>query len=91
MSVGGQMLGRAIKNYGVEAPISFTRLDHDWWRDVFDDFVKSARQYPYFFSWRPQDYPEEVAYVETVEDIRPSYSEWIYFAASWNMKGIGNE
>jgi hypothetical protein len=91
MSVGGQMLGRAIKNYGVESPISFTRLEHDWWRETFDEFVKSAQQFPYFFAWRPEDYPEEVAYVETVKDIRPSYSEWIYFATTWNMKGIGNE
>jgi hypothetical protein len=91
MSVGGQILGQAIKNYGVEAPISFTRLEHDWYRTVFDEFVKSARSKPYFFSWRPEDYPEEVAYVVTTEDIRPSYSEWIYFATTWNMKGIGNE
>jgi hypothetical protein len=91
MSVGGQILGQAIKNYGVEASISFTRLDHDWYRTVFDEFVKSARSKPYFFSWRPEDYPEEVAYVVTTEDIRPSYSEWIYFAVSWTMRGIGNE
>jgi hypothetical protein len=91
MSVGGQILGQAIKNYGVESSISFTRLEHDWYRTVFDPFVKSARSKPYFFAWRPADYPEEVAYVVTEEDIRPSYSEWIYFATTWNMKGIGNE
>jgi hypothetical protein len=91
ISRGGQFLGQAIKNYGVQSPISFMRLEHDWYRENFDPFVKSARQFPYFFSWAPANYPEEVAYVWTQEDIRPSYSEWDRFSVTWNMVGIGNE
>jgi hypothetical protein len=91
MSRGGQFLGQAVKKYGVQSPISFTRLEHDWYRENFDPFVKSARQFPYFFAWRPEDYPEEIAFVWTMEDIKPSYSEWDRFSVAWNMVGIGNE
>ena len=91
MSRGGQILGQGIKQMGVESSISFARLQQDWYRSEFDLFVKSARQFPYFIAWHPLLYPLEVAYVQTREDIRPSYVEWDYFSVSWNMEGIGNE
>ena len=53
--------------------------------------MKSARQFPYFFGWHPEDYPEEVAFAWTREDIRPSYVEWDFFSVGWNLEGIGNE
>lgn len=91
MSRGGQFLGQGIRKMGVEGGVSFQRLEHDWYRDAFDPFVRAARQFPYFFAWRPEDYPREVAYVWTTQDIHPSYSEWDRFSVSWNMIGIGNE
>ena len=91
MSRGGQFLGQAIKKYGVSTSVSFARLQQDWYRSDFDPFVKSARQFPYFFGWHPEAYPTEVAFVWTREDIRPSYSEWEHLGATWNMEGIGNE
>jgi len=91
MSRGGQMLGQGIKQMGVESSIAFARLESDWYRSTFDQFVKSARQFPYFLAWNPELYPLEVAYVQTRADIRPSYVEWDYFSVSWNVEGIGNE
>lgn len=91
MSRGGQFLGQSIKQMGVESSISFARLQSDFYRDSFDPFVKSARQFPYFLAWHPLDYPLEVCYGWTREDIRPSYVEWDFFSVSWNIEGIGNE
>ena len=91
MSRGGQILGQSIKQMGVETSISFARLQSDFYRDEFDLFVKSARQFPYFLAWNPELYPLEVAYVWTREDIRPSYVEWDFFSVQWPMEGIGND
>jgi hypothetical protein len=91
MSRGGQFLGQGIKTMGVESSISFARLQQDWYRSDFDPFVRSARQFPYFLAWNPEQYPLEVAYGWTREDIRPSYAEWDFFSVSWNIEGIGNE
>jgi hypothetical protein len=91
MSRGGQFLGQGIKKMGVAASVSFGRLEHDFYRESVDPFVKSARQFPYFFAWCPSLYPLEVAYAWTGEDIHPSYSEWDQFSVSWSMIGIGQE
>lgn len=91
MSRGGQFLGQGIKQMGVESSISFARLQSDFYRDSFDPFVKAARQFPYFLAWHPLDYPLEVCYAWTPEDIRPSYVEWDFFSVTWNIEGIGNE
>jgi hypothetical protein len=91
MSSGGQFLGQGIKQMGVSGSVSFQRLQQDWYRENFDPFVLSARQYPYFFAWNPEQYELEVVYAWTGEDIKPVYVEWDFFGVTWAMQGIGNE
>lgn len=91
MSKGGQFLGQAFIRNGVTGSASFRYLDPAWYRAQFDLFVQSARQYPYFFAWRPQDYPREVGYVWTDKDISGSnMGTREFMQVSWNMDGIGN-
>lgn len=92
LSRGGQFLGQSIRRRGVTGSASFKHLTAAWYRANFDPFVKAARQYPYFFAWRPADFPLEVAYVWTQDDIRPMNSGMLDFMeVGWNMNGIGNE
>lgn len=89
MSRGGQFLGQQIRRKGFETSADFKNLDPDWYRRHFDPFVESARRYPYFFSWRPSRYPDEVAYVWTAEDIQPSNSGTSdLMDVGWSMRGF---
>lgn len=91
MSRGGQFLGQNIRSMGITSSANFQHLDDSWYRTSFDPFVKHARRYPYFFAWFPEDFPEEIGYVWTPEDIAGSYMGLIdLMQVSWNMNGIGN-
>lgn len=72
LSRGGQFLGQGIRSMGLVGSFSLRNLAPDWYRENFDPFVESARQYPFFFAWRPADYPSEVSYCWATDDIHPS-------------------
>ena len=92
LSNGGQFLGQAFKRLGVQTAASFKHLDPTWVRTDFDLFVKAARRFPYFFAWRPADWPLEVGYVWSDKDIAPSnMGQREFMQVSWKMSGIGNE
>lgn len=90
LSENGQYLGRSIVRGGVSTVASFQHLKADWYRANFDPFVKSAREYPFFFAWRPDGAPNEVGYVWTNEDITPiNTGPRDFMAVSFSMQGIG--
>lgn len=89
-SRGGQFLAQNIKQMGVETSATFSRLQQDWYREEFDPFVQEARRFPYFFILNAEEYPLELGYVWTQEDIRPAYVEWDFFSVSFDMEGIGS-
>lgn len=88
MSEGGQFLGQGIKRRGFMASAgSFRHLTPAWVRSDFEPFIASARQYPYFHAWRPGDYPDEVVYAWTAEDIKPVNMGLKHFMqVAWNMR-----
>jgi hypothetical protein len=71
VSETGQWLGRSIARQGTETEYSFTLVDDLWYRENFQPFVESAKTNPFFIAWRPDLYPDEVAYVWTTDDIKP--------------------
>lgn len=87
-SESGNWLGRQIRRRGLESSLSFERLTAPWYRQYFDPFVRSARELPFFFAWRPSDYPAEVAYCWTDGDIQPSNSGGgnNYMSVSFSVK-----
>lgn len=90
MSRGGQFLGQNIRRMGVATDVAFRHLEAAWYRANFDPFVKAARQYPYFFAWRPATYPQEVGYVWTPQNIEPSnMGVRGFMEVRWSMRGIG--
>lgn len=91
LSRGGQFLGQGIRRIGFTGAAAFELLDPAWYRANFDPFVVHARQYPYFFAWRPGQYADEVVFAWTAEDIAPQYMGIRdLMQVSWNMSGLGN-
>lgn len=70
----GQWLGRSVIRYGLQTSFDWNNLTAAWYRANFDPFVKEARFHPFFIAWRPADFPKEVAYGWTSQDIQPSNS-----------------
>lgn len=91
-SEGGQFLAKTIIRRGVKTSASILHITPDWYRDNFDPFVLSARQYPYFWAWYPSRFPKEVGYVWTGDDIAPSNmgtgKGWMQ--VDWNMEGFAD-
>lgn len=73
-SEGGQWLGRTIIREGAQTTIALSNLKADWVRTYFKPFMNSATRYPFFFAWRGETFPEEVAYCWTDQYIAPSNS-----------------
>ena len=83
----GQWIGRSIRRRGLESTLSFSRLTAPWYRQYFDLFVQAARVGPFFFAWRPNEYPADVAYCWTDSDIQVSNSGTLnHMAVSFSVK-----
>ncbi len=92
LSRGGQFLGQGFRRNGVVGTAAFNHLTAAWYRENFDPFVKSARRFPFFWAWRPETFPLEVAYAWCDADIRPSnMGVRDFMQVSFNMQGIGHE
>lgn len=89
VSDSGQFLGRNIIRQGINTSYSFRYLDPDFVRSDFNDFMVSARQRPFFMQWRPDLYPNEVAFGYTTNDIQLTNSGGgiKLMDASFNMRG----
>lgn len=72
VSETGHWLGRSIIRKGLKSDFSWQHLTPDWYRLKFDPFVEAALIRPWFIAWRPETYPDEVAYCWTGQDIRPT-------------------
>lgn len=72
VSDAGQFLGRSTVRKGVSTTFSWKNLTASWYRQYFDPFAKVARENAFFIAWRPADYPNEVGFCWTANDIRPA-------------------
>jgi hypothetical protein len=62
MSESGEFLGRTILGQHSTSEISLQNLTADWVRTYLNPFLQSALEKPFFFAWRPSNYPLETAY-----------------------------
>lgn len=69
---GGQYAGASIISQGLTGSISVKNLTADWVRRSLDPFILAARTVPFFFAWRPFEYPGEAVFIWATDDIRPS-------------------
>jgi hypothetical protein len=72
MSESGNYLGRIITGSNLTTSVSLTHFKPDWYRDYFDPFVLAAQTTPFFFAWRPLQYPNETAFAWLTNDPTPS-------------------
>ena len=70
-SEGGQWLGRSVIRQAAQANIALKHLTAAWVRTYLEPFIESAVNYPFFFAWRPTEFPAEVGYCWTGDDIVP--------------------
>lgn len=70
-SEAGNFLGRIITRETLASSFSINNLEQAWYRANFDPFLKAARAQPFFFAWRPEDYPGDVGYCWLTNDPQP--------------------
>jgi len=71
---GGQYAGNSVITEGVSTSFEWKNLTAQWYREKFDPFVVYARSRPFFIAWRYAEFPLEVGFVWTTDDIRPTNS-----------------
>jgi len=72
VSETGQFLSRNIIRQGLKTTMSWQFLDPDFYRNDFQLFVNSVRKNPFFVKWRPDLFSNEVAFCQTIGDIKPT-------------------
>lgn len=71
VSENGQFLGRVVIGEGRESAISMKNILPAFYRSQMDPFVQTVGEFPFFFGWRPDDYPLEAGYVWCRNNPRP--------------------
>ncbi|MFS8607285.1 MAG: discoidin domain-containing protein [Gammaproteobacteria bacterium] len=67
----GQFLGRIRLSETLESTIAMQNIDPDWYRDELDGLIEDEDLNPFFWAWRPSDFPEEAAFAWSMGDIVP--------------------
>lgn len=89
---GGSRLGRSIIRRGNATSVSFENLSAQWVRDHFDPFIKMARTYPFFWAWRPNQFPDEVGWGWVNDDIVPENSgPRNLMSVGFDVVGVAND
>ena len=71
-SENGSFLGRIVLAEVTTTSVSLQNLTPDWYRTYFDPFVTAAREQPFFWAWRPSDYPAECGFAWLTNDPVPT-------------------
>jgi len=58
----GQFLGRIVLSQMTESQISMSNVLPAFYRSDIEPWLRDAVSRPFFFAWRPGDYPSEVGY-----------------------------
>lgn len=91
VSENGQFLGRIVRRESRASAVELQNLTPEWYRSYFDAFAEAARYAPFFWAWRPVDYPLEVGYVWATDDIVPKNQRNNgMMSVGFKMTGIGN-
>jgi hypothetical protein len=68
----GDFLGRVVLQESLSNGFTLQNLTPAWVRTILMPFLKQAQERPFFFGWRPSDYPDEVGYAWLTNDPQPS-------------------
>ncbi len=71
MSQSGAYLGSIVLGEYNSTAIDLKNLTPDWYRENFDPFIRAAKTQPFFFAWRPVDYPDEIGFCWLTNNPKP--------------------
>lgn len=71
-SESGKFLGRIELGEWRESTIPLSLVSPDWFRTHMRPFLREGKNFPFFFAWRPEDYPFETGYAVLMEDPVPA-------------------
>lgn len=71
-SESGNFLGRIVTGEHRESGVAIQNITPSWYRAYMDPFIAAAQEVPFFFAWRPSDYPLEVGYAWMTNEPRPT-------------------
>ena len=70
-SESGNYLGRVILQERLSTTVQLENLTPNWYRETMEPFIDAAKTLPFFYSWRPATYPEEVGFCWLTNDAIP--------------------
>ena len=89
MSQSGQFLGRVTSGGNLQTAASIIKLTPSWYRSTLEPFAAVCMEAPFFWAWRPTQYPAEVGYAWLTSDIVPVPSEYAgYIDIQLQMEGL---
>lgn len=68
----GERIGRDIRRKGFETSFEWQNLDDGWYREYIPEFKHYAKINPIFVAWNLLEYPNDIAFGETTDDMRAS-------------------
>lgn len=68
----GQFLGRVLRRRMYESAVSMKNLTAAWYRSDLDPFFEAAAETPFFWSWRPDGFPNECGFAWLTNDPKVS-------------------
>jgi hypothetical protein len=71
-SESGNFLGRIVLNETLSLNVEMSNIDPDFYREEIDPFFVAAVEAPFFWGWRPGDYPYESGFAWMTADSKMS-------------------
>lgn len=70
-SEGGDFLGRIVTSEQRSTSVDLKNITPAWYRQSMDPFIEASKDTPFFFAWRPGDYPNEVGFCWMTNEPQP--------------------
>lgn len=74
-SENGNFLGRIVLSEMTASQVVLNNLTPAWVRASLDPFLEGAKEEPFFFAWRPQDYPDETSFAWMTDNPQPTNAQ----------------
>lgn len=88
-ATSGDFIGRIITGRTNATEIDMKDLTPEWVRSTLRPFIVEAQSRPFFFGWRPSDYPHEVGFVTLTNDPIPSNTRSNgYMSITMSVEGV---
>jgi hypothetical protein len=85
----GNFIGRVVLSEQRTTSIPFQRLDATWYRTYMQPFIIAAKQDPFFFAWKPQEFPNDIGFCWLTNDVQPSrHFDTGTMAVTLQMNGV---